>query len=47
MLKNTFLRLLSKVNSQQYPHISQQKTSFSVNNTLDFKHFIDELHNFK
>ncbi len=47
MLKNTYLRHQSRVSSPQKRELSQQKRLFYVNYILDFKHFIDEIHNFK
>lgn len=47
MLKNTYLRHPSRVNSPQLGELSQQSRPFYVNYTLDFKHFIDIMHNFK
>jgi len=47
MLKNTYSRHQSSVNSPQLGELSQQNGSFYVNYILDFKHFIDEMYNFK
>ena len=47
MLKNTILTLRFRVVSPLYKVFSQQNRPFYVNYMVDFKHFIDEMHNFK
>ena len=47
MLKNTCLRPRSWDSSPQIILFSQQKGPYYVNYIVDYKHFIDEMHNFK
>lgn len=46
MLNYTILTLQSKVNSPHFQELSQQKPLIYVNYSIDYKGFIDEMHNF-
>ncbi len=46
MLNYMILTLQSKVSSPYFPELSQQKPLISVNYSIDYKGFIDEMHNF-